>query len=70
MFRGRASLDAVRTAETNSGVGSSQLNDPRGAEPEYDVTPDGKRFVVAIPSDEQRPIPVTLLLNWTAALKK
>ena len=36
----------------------------------YDVTLDGKRFLMTTPSDEQRPVPVTLVLNWTAALKK
>jgi Tol biopolymer transport system component len=37
---------------------------------EYDVTQDGKRFVVTTTSDEQRPAPVTLVLNWTAALRE
>jgi serine/threonine protein kinase len=36
----------------------------------YDVTLDGKRFLMTTPSDEQRPVPVTLFLNWTATLKK
>jgi hypothetical protein len=33
----------------------------------YDVTPDGKRFVINIPS--RRGGPLTLVVNWTASLK-
>ena len=40
------------------------------AAPPFDVTRDGKRFLMTTTSDEQRPLPVTLFLNWTAALKK
>jgi eukaryotic-like serine/threonine-protein kinase len=36
----------------------------------YDVTSDGQRFLITTSSDERRLTPVTLFLNWTAALKK
>jgi Tol biopolymer transport system component len=37
--------------------------------PQYDVTPDGKRFLVSAPVNEQGTTPVTVVLNWTAGLK-
>jgi hypothetical protein len=36
----------------------------------YDVTADGTRFVVNANGDENHPAPITLVLNWTAELKK
>jgi eukaryotic-like serine/threonine-protein kinase len=36
----------------------------------YDVTSDGQRFLITATSDQGRPRPVTLFLNWTAALRK
>jgi eukaryotic-like serine/threonine-protein kinase len=36
---------------------------------EYDITADGKRFVITV-SDDRHPAPLTLLLNWTAALNR
>jgi hypothetical protein len=35
----------------------------------YDVTPDGKRFVVSVAPDEEN-LPLTLMSNWTTKLKK
>jgi Tol biopolymer transport system component/tRNA A-37 threonylcarbamoyl transferase component Bud32 len=35
----------------------------------YDVTPDGQRFVVTIPPEDLGP-PITVVLNWAAALKR
>jgi serine/threonine protein kinase len=35
----------------------------------YDVSPDGQRFVVAIPPEDLGP-PITVVLNWLAALKR
>lgn len=34
----------------------------------YDVTPDGKKFVINVISEQSSPL--TLLVNWTANLKK
>jgi eukaryotic-like serine/threonine-protein kinase len=36
----------------------------------FDVTPDGQRFLIAMPVGETGSEPLTLLQNWTAALKK
>jgi hypothetical protein len=35
----------------------------------YDVTPDGKRFVMSVAPDEEN-LPLTLMSNWTTKLKK
>jgi serine/threonine protein kinase len=35
----------------------------------WDITPDGKRFLFAVPT-EQGQVPFTVLLNWQAELKK
>ncbi len=36
----------------------------------YDLTPDAKRFLVALPDKEAAAQPITLALNWTLALKR
>ena len=36
---------------------------------DYDVSPDGKRFLLNAAADENTR-PLTLLVNWTAELKK
>jgi serine/threonine protein kinase/Tol biopolymer transport system component len=37
----------------------------------WDVTPDGKRFLLAAPQLQQAgPVPITVVLNWPALLKK
>lgn len=35
----------------------------------YDVTPDGKRFVMSFVPDEEN-LPLTVMFNWTTMLKK
>jgi Tol biopolymer transport system component len=35
----------------------------------YDVFPDGKRFLIPVPTSDI-PVPLSLVLNWTADLKK
>jgi len=35
----------------------------------YDVTPDGQRFLIAVP-DRAKTSQVTVILNWTALLKR
>ena len=37
---------------------------------EYDVTPDGQRFIVNNMLAEEDVPPITLVLNWAAALKR
>jgi Tol biopolymer transport system component len=36
----------------------------------YDVTPDGQRFVAAVPRSNTNPIPLTVLVNWSVAPKE
>lgn len=36
----------------------------------YDPTPDGQRFLVLLPLPMPPPAPITVILNWTAGLKK
>jgi hypothetical protein len=36
----------------------------------YDVSADGQRFLVATLREQQSPVPMTLVQNWTALLKK
>jgi hypothetical protein len=40
--------------------------------PGWDVTADGKRFLLAVPPNgsEGASMPITVLLNWKAELKK
>jgi Tol biopolymer transport system component len=35
----------------------------------YDVSPDGKRFLVSVPADDPGSSRVTVVLNWTSVLK-
>ena len=41
-----------------------------GINPSFDVTPDGQRFFIAAPVPADASTPVTVVLNWMAALKK
>jgi dipeptidyl aminopeptidase/acylaminoacyl peptidase len=36
----------------------------------YDVSPDGQRFLVNVPAESTPAAPITLVVNWPAALKK
>jgi hypothetical protein len=36
----------------------------------YDVTADGKKFLVNVGDTKEGSVPLTLVLNWTAELKK
>ena len=36
----------------------------------YDVSPDGQRFLVSVPSGEPASSRVTVVLNWTALLPR
>ena len=36
----------------------------------YPAAPDGQRFLISSATDEARSVPVTIVLNWFAALKK
>ena len=53
---------------------SRMLNGPNnivGFRPQYDVTRDGQRFLVnVLPLEETASSPITVVVNWTAGLKK
>jgi hypothetical protein len=36
----------------------------------WDVTPDGRRFLSSTPQIQQSAMPITVVLNWPALLKK
>jgi hypothetical protein len=36
----------------------------------YDVSADGQRFLVNAPVENAGPAPITVVVNWTAGLKK
>ena len=44
--------------------------DPDQARDQYAVSPDGQRFLIQLPAPEGTVVPVTVVLNWTTALKK
>jgi hypothetical protein len=37
---------------------------------QYDVSPDGKRFLLAQPLEESASVPITVIVNWPLLLKK
>jgi hypothetical protein len=37
---------------------------------QYDVSADGKRFLLAQPTEESTSVPITVIVNWPALLKK
>jgi hypothetical protein len=36
----------------------------------YRPTPDGQRFLVLAPREQQAELPASVVLNWTSALRK
>jgi Tol biopolymer transport system component len=51
-------------------AGLPQLLFDIGANPFGDVTPDGKRFLIAMPAVDNAQVAINVMLNWTAGLKK
>jgi hypothetical protein len=37
---------------------------------QYDVTPDGQRFLIDVDMSDVTAAPLTVVLDWTAALQK
>lgn len=37
---------------------------------QFDVAPDGQRFLVNVPLEEATVTPITVVMNWIAGLKK
>ena len=38
--------------------------------PNYDVTADGLKFLVNVAEESGAAVPITLMVNWTAELRK
>jgi len=38
--------------------------------PSFDVSPDGRRFIIVSAMPQKSPSPITVVVNWDAALKK
>ena len=58
---------AVPLFEARMLNGSSTSN---GFRPQYAVTRDGQRFLLNVPLEEASASPITVVLSWTAGLKK
>jgi serine/threonine protein kinase/Tol biopolymer transport system component len=52
------------------GIPKALFNPGSAGWPEFDVTPDGERFLVNQPIDEPSVEPLTLVQNWTSALER
>ena len=60
----------VRTAPTfQAGVPAALFELPNAGS-QYDVTADGQHFIITRGLRERPPSPITVVLNWTATLKK
>jgi hypothetical protein len=68
--RGRGSAKE----EVNNSAGVPQVLFPTsaraGANQKFAVTKDGKRFLVSSTPQQSRAMPLTVVLNWTAAIQK
>ncbi len=70
----------MMSVSVDSGPASLKLGVPKPlfqTRPEFDVLPrqydvsvDGKRFVMAQPLEESASVPITVIVNWPALLKK
>ena len=69
-------LKLTQTVEPGIPVPLFETHLVGGPSREYDVTPDGKRFLVNTPVDPEpgaappAPEPITVIVNWTAGLRK
>ncbi len=63
---GRRGIRGRRAEAALQGAPEADLG-PAGS---YDVTQDGQRFLVNVTSGDETVAPITLVLNWTAALKR
>jgi WD40 repeat protein len=64
-WRADAAEVPTPTALFQTGIRSSSSDIPL-----YDVSPDGNRFLINTSAEKERSIPLTLVVNWTADVKK
>jgi hypothetical protein len=71
----------VMAADIKEAAGTFEAGTPRSlfdsrillilnASTSYDVTRDGQRFLMITPIEDTAPTPLTVVLNWTAGLKR
>jgi hypothetical protein len=48
----------------------TQIIGTRGIPNQFDVAPDGKKFLINSRTEEAKDVPLVLVNNWTAGLKK
>ncbi len=60
------------TSQFTAGVPQALFptNVPVGVNQRFAVTKDGKRFLVSSTPQQSRVAPLTVVLNWTAAIQK
>ncbi len=63
------SVEVSTTPVFQAGV-PKRLFNPKAASRYWDVTPDGRRFVIPVPVGQSSAAPYTVVLNWQAGLKK
>ena len=66
-------VDVTTTPSFRTGIPRRlfQAEPPRGMEgPQYDVTPDGQRFLVWAPARGTALPPTTVIVNWTSGLER
>jgi Tol biopolymer transport system component len=63
-------IDADRTFESGAPQRLFQTMFRGGVSASYTVSPDGKRFLMNVPPGVEDLTPITVVLNWTALLRK
>jgi serine/threonine protein kinase/Tol biopolymer transport system component len=63
------SVEVTTSPVFKAGVPQPLFKGPAG-ERFWDVTPDGKKFLMPVPQGANTPAPYKVVLNWTAILKK
>jgi Tol biopolymer transport system component len=69
------SIMAVEFSDTSTDSGSPRALFSTGLAPDaardqFAVTPDGQRFLVELPAQDASAVPITVVMNWTASLRK
>jgi Tol biopolymer transport system component len=68
--RGKLMAVDVKVVGSNfeAGVSRQLFEIPRSVD--FEVSGDGQRFLIPVPVEETSPTPITVVLNWTADLKR
>jgi hypothetical protein len=60
----------VKEVESNFEASVPRLLFAKAGVVGYDVSRDGQRFLIGVSVEETSPEPITVVLNWTADLKR